>query len=362
VRKSSVFVGLAAALLLLAEPAHAHLGNLSYSDIAARGDEVAYRLKFAAHLIPGLPPEQKLLRQQVMGLEPQLIEWLSEGIKVSVPAGPCRPSLADTMGPDNNDDLTVELSYKCAGPTDALRVAFHPFDGPLPEYRNIVTVRRGKETLSFVFAMGTPILIAGDASLFGADAAKEAEASQSRFGEFFRLGVEHIWTGYDHLLFLLALFLPGGTIGRIAGIVTAFTIAHSITLALAALDIVRLPIAPIEIAIAASIIYAAASALRKHDVDRRWLLTFFFGLIHGFGFASVLRESGLPPGGAAVPLFAFNAGVEAGQLAVVVVAVPLLRLATAGTRGPAVRRVLAWAVIAMGVFWTTERAAAWVGL
>jgi hydrogenase/urease accessory protein HupE len=345
---------LGAALLLAgAHTARAHLGNLSYSEIDVRGTQALMRLKFAAHLVPGLEDVDPIARGDVIARERDILDWLRETVKLDTKAGSCTPEIVEIVGPDANVDLEIALGFGCPSAAGDSRMEFHPFDEEIPDYRNIVSVRTEQTTAGFVFTRDSPILVLGTF----ADA-----RAKSRFREFFELGVEHIWTGYDHLLFLLALLLPGGTLARIAGIVTAFTIAHSITLALAALDIVRLPVEPVEIGIAASIVFAAASTLRTGASDRRWIITFAFGLIHGFGFASVLRESGLPPGGAAVPLLAFNLGVEAGQLAIVVVAVPLLRLFTRGTRGWAARRAMAWATIAVGVFWMAERTAAWLGV
>ena len=117
-------------------------------------------------------------------------------------------------------------------------------------------------------------------------------------GSFFLLGIEHILTGYDHLLFLLALILRGGNLWSLFKIITAFTIAHSITLALAALNIVMLPERLVEATIALSIAYVAAENLfMRKAVSHRWAVSFLFGLVHGFGFSNVLRELGLPKEG-----------------------------------------------------------------
>lgn len=153
-----------------------------------------------------------------------------------------------------------------------------------------------------------------------------SEASTSRIS-FFLFGVEHILTGYDHLLFLAALLLTCTTFGEAATIVTCFTIAHSITLALAALDLVRLPGEIVEPAIALSIVYVAVENLvTTPSLRRRAAITGCFGLIHGLGFASALREIGLGsiPGGVIWPLFKFNLGVESGQLLVASVILPLM--------------------------------------
>jgi hydrogenase/urease accessory protein HupE len=142
---------------------------------------------------------------------------------------------------------------------------------------------------------------------------------------FFTLGVEHILIGFDHLLFLLALVLRGGNAWSLLKIVTAFTIAHSITLALAALNIIVLPSRLVEGAIALSIAYVAAENLfAKRPASHRWAVSFVFGLVHGVGFSSVLREIGLPQDGLVWALLGFNLGVEAGQAIAVLATLPLL--------------------------------------
>jgi len=132
-------------------------------------------------------------------------------------------------------------------------------------------------------------------------------------------GAHHIWIGPDHLLFLFGLLLMGGGWRRLVGIVTAFTIGHSITLSLAALDIVTIPSSIIEPAIALTIVVVGAdNLLRGQGKDVRFWYALAFGMIHGFGFASVLKEFGLPQSALGWSLFSFNVGVELGQLAVVV--------------------------------------------
>jgi hypothetical protein len=151
--------------------------------------------------------------------------------------------------------------------------------------------------------------------------------------DYFVLGVEHIFTGYDHLGFLVGLLLVAGFaslrsgVRYLLGVVTAFTAAHSITLIASGLGWVRLPSHVVEPAIALSIFYVAVENLFVLQPRQRWLLTFGFGLMHGFGFASVLREIGLPARGLVLSLLSFNLGVEAGQIVVVSALAPLLWLA-----------------------------------
>ena len=152
-------------------------------------------------------------------------------------------------------------------------------------------------------------------------------------------GVWHIWIGYDHILFLLSLLLPAvlvrranqwepaptlrGSVVEVLKVVTAFTLAHSITLSLAALQVISLPSRLVESVIAASVVLAALNNLRGTIDKRRWVMAFVFGLIHGFGFASVLADLGLPQGALVLALVGFNVGVELGQLAIVAVFLPI---------------------------------------
>jgi len=187
----------------------------------------------------------------------------------------------------------------------------------------------------------------------------------SQVARFLALGVEHIFTGYDHLAFLLGLLLLGGGLRRIAMVVTAFTVAHSITLALAALGQLSLPPSVVEPAIAASIAYVGIENFFIGDGRRRWVLAFVFGLIHGFGFAGVLREMGLPRDALAVSLVCFNLGVETGQLVIVAFllgAAALIRKSLRGGRldvalwyRPWGLRALSAPIVAAGLYWFLER-------
>jgi hydrogenase/urease accessory protein HupE len=158
-------------------------------------------------------------------------------------------------------------------------------------------------------------------------AARVAEANTTSFGAFLRLGIQHILTGYDHLLFLFGLLIVTRTFVSSLKIITCFTIAHSLTLAVATLDLVHISGRVVEPLIAATIAYVGIeNLLRCDDPKGRWLLAFAFGLIHGFGFASVLRELGVGRDGSgiAVPLLSFNLGVEVGQIAIAALLLPLI--------------------------------------
>ncbi|MEJ2339599.1 MAG: HupE/UreJ family protein [Gemmatimonadales bacterium] len=186
-----------------------------------------------------------------------------------------------------------------------------------------------------------------------------AEVAQTYFG----LGVQHILFGFDHLLFVLALVLVVGDWGRLAKTVTAFTVAHSLTLGAATLGLVHVPQKPVEAAIALSIAFVAADILRAADgrpsltTRAPWLMAFLFGLLHGLGFASALSEIGLPAGDIPLALLLFNVGVEAGQL--LFIAAVLLAIAVARRLPAAVPRLArplpAYAIGALAMFWVIER-------
>lgn len=172
---------------------------------------------------------------------------------------------------------------------------------------------------------------------------------------FFKLGIEHIFLGYDHICFLIALLVVS-RFRELVKIVTSFTVAHSITLILATLDIARLPPRLVECSIAATIVYVAVENLVRQTMPHRWLLTFCFGLIHGFGFASVLTELGLPTAGKIRCLLAFNGGVEVGQLAIVTVAFPFIALLARSRYAVPARAAISVLVGFFGLCWLVERA------
>jgi hypothetical protein len=185
------------------------------------------------------------------------------------------------------------------------------------------------------------------------DTGYRAPVSQ-QIAQYFRLGVKHIFLGYDHIAFLLALLFVKRFMDLVK-VITAFTVAHTLTLALAVLQIVRLPPQLVEIGIAGTIMYVAAENLWVTSTRHRWMLTFGFGLVHGFGFASVLRELGLPARGLARSLVSFNLGVEAGQIVIVGALWPLLWWVNRHPWSPRFRMGLSVVIFLFGAAWFVER-------
>jgi len=244
-----------------------------------------------------------------------------------------------------------------------LQVNYHAFFDFDPKHRGLLKLEFEGSNRLAVFAPDTQI----QTFELRSDLAKRTPA-----WTFINEGIWHIWRGYDHILFLLALLLPGvlrrrdGTwepvmavkpaVIRVLQIVTAFTVAHSITLSLAALGLVHLPSRLIESAIAASVVMAALNNLRPFFFERGWLVAFGFGLLHGFGFANALSDLGLHSGQFAMTLFGFNLGVELGQLAIVALFLPMaLTLRHLLFYPRVVLRLGSASIVAISATWLAER-------
>ena len=191
-------------------------------------------------------------------------------------------------------------------------------------HSQILTVRRvnstGTNTLGeYVLERDKPAV---DVPLSALQDAKPRSAIR----QFLLLGIEHILTGWDHLAFLFGLLVIGGKLKDAVKIITSFTLAHSLSLALATLNVISVRSSIVEPLIAASIVYVGFENIVRDNFSKRWLLTFAFGLVHGCGFASALREAGVGANGTSVvtPLVCFNLGVEMGQLAIAAVLLPLI--------------------------------------
>lgn len=283
-------------MLWLVPAALAHRPGLSY----ARIDADALTLTFARPELANRIPMVDLDASRV------LIADLTVGrAKVSAGGQPC--TLSDpTIRATEGDGVEIRASLACPTGDGSYEAGF--IGEMEPGHRHYVEVGGAPVAVLDASAAVTPFTVAeGDVAT-----------------RFLGLGVEHIWTGTDHLAFLLGLLLTARRLKDMLFVVTGFTVAHSITLSLAALGYVTLSPALVEPAIAASIVYVGIENLWRPPARRRVVVTFLLGLIHGFGFAGMLAELGLPRHALATALLCFNGGVELGQAAVVAVVLPLL--------------------------------------
>jgi hypothetical protein len=271
------------------------------------------------------------------------------GLQVQTVAGGCAGDLQNVALTDQ-DGIVVHARFDCAGglrPVD-YNVTF--LDRLSDGHRHLATVSAGEHMFREVLYRGH--------SGFEAPAAHGVGSAPGAgtVWPLFRLGIRHILTGYDHLVFLFGLILVGGRLRQLLIVITSFTLAHSITLGLAAFRIWSPNAAIVEPAIALSIAYIGVENWFVTGASRRWLITFSFGLVHGFGFAGALEEISLPVRQIPVALASFNAGVEAGQLAVLAVVLPALLyvrqrqwLALNGVR------VMSTAIVVAGLWWFAMR-------
>ncbi|MEX1361716.1 MAG: HupE/UreJ family protein [Nannocystaceae bacterium] len=292
--------------------------------------------------------------------------WLGRGLQIDGQSGPCRSSASAPALRSSGDEASVvlDVDYVCPAPMGTLRLHDDTVFDEDPEHETFVSVRHGDQVQAHVLRAD-----ARSVELSRAPRARDTAAA------FVVEGGRHLVTGYDHMLFLLSLILGAGmlvrregqradlrsslspALKRVAWVVTAFTLGHSLSLVAAALGWVALPARAVEIAIAASIVLVAVgNVLRPEASVARPALAAAFGLVHGFGFSSVLAELGLPTAHRVLALLSFNVGIELAQLAfVTVVLVPLSVLARYRGYQRYVLQAGSLAIAAFGGLWLVER-------
>jgi hypothetical protein len=349
----SFIAAFAAVVALQAASARAHTVGVSRGEYRVAGSEVAVTIVLARpELTTALPEldaddDGRVSSAELAAAQPRLAAFVVGGIDVRSPAGRCPGALAEA-GLAEGDGIVLRTVFRCPAGAEPASARLGLLASLSVSHRHLATVTGAagaEETRAVLYESRPELAIASGT---GGRVAGAAAAALS----LFRLGVQHILTGYDHLLFLLGLVLVGGRLRPLLVVVTAFTVAHSITLGLAALEVWAPSPRLVEPAIALSIAYVGVENWFVRDAERRWLITFPFGLVHGFGFAGALREIALPPAQVPAALLAFNLGVEAGQMAVLLVVLPLV-LCLARRRFFAARGIKAAsaAIAGAGLFW-----------
>lgn len=315
----------------LVASALAHQPGLS----AARIEPSHVSLVFAKPEIGQLAPVEDVDAGRLLIQEATL-----DRVSLVADGAPCRFD-APTVREVEADGVEILARYTCHDDSDTLTFTASYFDTLAPGHRQYLEVG------------GRPVaMLSAEApsATFGA-----APSTGEVAAEFVKLGVEHIVTGYDHLAFVAGLLLAAQSLRQMLVIVTGFTVAHSITLSLAATGVFTLSPSIVEPLIAASIAYVGVENFFNPGVRQRVTVTFLLGLVHGFGFAGLLAELGLPRDNLAVALLSFNGGVEIGQAAIVAFALPLLLRLGKLAAWPRLMRVLSAAVALAGLYWLAER-------
>ena len=328
-------IALALALAGVA-PAHAHKPSDSYLALTVAEDKISGQWDIALRDLDfaiGLDADGngEITWGEVRVKHAEIAAYALARLAVRSDGAPCTIESGAQLIDDHTDGAytVLPLTLRCPGAPAQLTIDYTLFADLDPQHRGLLNLQ----------ALGLT-----RAAVLGPQAQTQtfelkSVSRWSQFIDYGREGVWHIWIGFDHILFLLALLLPAVLIWRgarwqpvetfreafmgVLKIVTAFTVAHSITLSLATLGFVSLPSRWVESAIAASVVLAALNNVWPVFHGRRWTVAFAFGLIHGFGFASVLADLGLPREALALALVGFNLGVEGGQLAIVAVFLPL---------------------------------------
>ena len=338
-------------LFCLAGVARAHDPGLSAVNVRLSSTRVVVQLSIARSDVDNAIKLPAVSRPRFAGdtadPKPPVEIFAQKAFELTVDDQPLA-SCSVEIHPEASGTVVFEITYD-SHPGSRLRILSRMFT---------LLPRGHRQYVSVVDHLGNKLVAK---VLDAADCELELEPSSTMrptsFLQFVELGIEHILTGYDHLVFLFGLLIAGAGVKDIAKIITSFTAAHSITLALSTLGLVSISASFVEPMIAVSIIYVGLENIFSSNLQWRWLLTFGFGTIHGFGFASVLRDLDIGSGSsAALSLISFNAGVEVGQLLIAVVALPIIwslrrRQMFVTRMAPACSLIISLA----GAFWLVQR-------
>jgi hypothetical protein len=350
-RPSGFWTAVVACVVLWAGPVWAHPAPFSYLDIAFRGGAIEGSLTIhvidIAHELNITPPDRVLDPEFLTRERQRILDILTPRISLSTD----RPLTIQwgTIQP-MKEELALRIAYRIPDEHPgalAIDTNLFPYD---PIHQTFINVYEDADLRQQMIVNATT-----EPRTYYLGTTQGALAVMKTF---IPSGTHHILIGPDHILFLIGLLLLGGSWIALVRIVTAFTIGHSITLSLAALNIFSPPASIIEPAIALSIVFVGADNLVRGDGrDLRAWVALTFGLVHGFGFASVLREFGLPREALGWSLFSFNLGVEIGQLAVVLAVASLLAAVRRRSDVMGARVAIAGSVvvIAAGTYWFVQR-------
>lgn len=361
---------LAIVFVMLSQPVWAHKPSDSYLSLTVQDDRIDGRWDIALrdlHDAIGLDVDDDatITWGEVRAKQDAIARYALSHLKMQSQGATCSTIATDHLIDSHTDGAYAVLRFTamCPAAVNRLAIDYRLLFDLDAQHRGLLRLTRGDQTQTAIFSQESPThsLTTGMASVW------------QQVRQYLREGIWHIWLGFDHVLFLLALLLPAvlvrvdrhwqavedvsSAVREVVAIVTAFTVAHSLTLSLATLGVIQLPSRLVESAIAASVILAGIANLYPGIAQRRWLVAFAFGLIHGFGFAGVLSDLGLPKGSLLLTLVSFNIGVEIGQLAIVAIFLPL---AYGFRRGSYYQLIIvragSVAVIMLAMLWLVERA------
>ncbi len=353
-------------LLCFCSVLQAHKASDSYLYLNNQVNPIRMRWDIAVRdleLVLGLDSnrDQQITWGEIKAQANAINAYAASRLSLAADQQPCQPEINRHLISEHNAEayLVLDIGYDCVPAVVTMTLDYHLLFDRDPLHRGLVRLDSGQQSQTWVF---------------GPDSRKQHITIQNPdkwrlLLSFIESGIHHILIGYDHLLFLMALLLPSVLVCHarhwrpvesfkpalieVVKLVTAFTLAHSITLSLAIFKIIVIPAQMIEFLIALSVLLTALNNLYPVIKHQRWLLAFGFGLLHGFGFANVMLELDLPAINLSLALLGFNLGVELGQLAIVVLFFPL-------AYGLRKSRFYLWGVFYFGSFFITGMALYWI--
>lgn len=332
--------------ILLAAPAPAHdrIGTASHSIVIVRADAVHFYLHLSRETAA-------LLAREVDENSTDFRDYFASELRVKAWDSECPIERLEKSAVQAAGNRIVHLTYRCPREVTDLSVESHLFLDLDESHTQIVRLAAPEDPRK---SLREAVLTKSNKTLAVPDVRTGGSATGDRILAFFKLGIEHLLTGYDHILFLLAAIVAMRLLDTVKA-VSAFTVAHSLTMALAFLGVVSLPAGIVEPLIAVTIVYVAVENVLMPQARRRWFLTGAFGLVHGLGFVGALKAITVSRDELLLSLFSFNAGIEVGQLLIIALAAPVLWMLKSRSWDRRFCRAFSVGVGALGSFWLVQR-------
>ncbi|MBI5040244.1 MAG: HupE/UreJ family protein [Gammaproteobacteria bacterium] len=342
-----LFTAFVCVFFLIASPpaaAHDRINSFSHAVMTVTGDTVNYYLNLPA-------PVVSLLHANVGDDVDDLTNFFGSEIRVTTSNEVCQLTHVMQAPPQKSGNKIVDLLFRCPGDVTDLTItssAFLDFDESHTQFLRFAPPDNPSQVLH------EAVLTESNRVFHVSDVRAGGSASLERAISFAKLGIEHLLTGYDHILFLLTVVVGISFIESLKA-VTSFTLAHSLTMALAFLGGIYLPSSIVEPLIAATVIYVAIENVTSRNIRRRWIWTLFFGLVHGLGFVGALKEMTISRSELVLSLVSFNIGIELAQLLVVAIAVVALRYTKRYPWATFFNRGFSTCVGLLGCVWLVQR-------
>ncbi|MCM3766381.1 HupE/UreJ family protein [Neobacillus niacini] len=364
---SICLIFMVAVFLLQPNGAEAHSGSIGYSEVKIEGNKVSYDLYLLDDLLGGLlnidaNQDGYMKEDEIAQSKASIEQFVLKNLTVNNNGLQGKATIHDISLAKrfNLSMFRIKIEFVFKEPVKEYEIDYFIFfNGVDLNHQNFATIHIGDQVIEHIFTKDHPVLQGNTALKKEKTTGETVEETSNNpnkvigFWEYVLMGMEHIWSGIDHLLFLFGLLLARGTYREYVKTLTAFTIGHCLTLALAATETIFIPGTIIEPLIALSIVYVAAENIWSKSFKWRWLVALGFGLIHGFGFAELLI--GKLGSHFVLPLFSFNLGVEIGQIVVLIIFIPFIWYLQRARWQRQLVYSLSTVISVIGLYWFIDR-------